>query len=114
MRHTLKLQPKYYEAIKKGVKIIELRLLDEKRKNINLGDEIEFKKEPELKESTITRVKGILLYESFESLIDDYPIESLSDFDTIKEELLETLNKFYSKEKQNQYGVIGIRIELKK
>ena len=70
MRHTLKLQPKYYEAVKNGIKVIELRLLDEKRKNIKLDDEIEFKKEPDLKESIVTKVKGILLYKSFEDILE--------------------------------------------
>lgn len=114
MRHILKLQPRYYNSMKNGIKLIELRLLDEKRKSIKVGDEIEFKKEPNLTESIITKVKGILIYENFETLIDDYPIEMLSDISTTKEELLKILDKFYSKEKQNQYGVIGIRIELKK
>lgn len=112
MRHTLKLQPKYYEAVKNGIKVIELRLLDEKRKNIKLDDEIEFKKEPDLKESIVTKVKGILLYKSFEDILDDYPIELLSDYDTSKDELINTLNTFYSREKQEQYGVIGIRVKL--
>ena len=33
MRHILKLQPRYYNSMKNGIKLIELRLLDEKRKN---------------------------------------------------------------------------------
>ena len=112
MKHILKLQPRYYESMKNGVKQIELRLFDEKRKNIKIGDEIEFKKEPDLNESFIARVKPILLYENFESLIDDYPIEILSDLNTNKKELVEELNKFYSKQKQEQYNVVGIRVEL--
>ncbi len=112
MKHILKLQPRYYESMKNGVKQIELRLFDEKRKNIKIGDEIEFKKEPDLNESFIARVKAILLYENFESLIDDYPIEILSDLNTNKKELVEELNKFYSKQKQEQYNVVGIRVEL--
>ena len=112
MKHILKLQPRYYESMKNGVKQIELRLFEEKRKNIKIGDEIEFKKEPDLNESFIARVKAILLYENFESLIDDYPIEILSDLNTNKKELVEELNKFYSKQKQEQYNVVGIRVEL--
>ena len=112
MKHILKLQQRYYESMKNGVKQIELRLFDEKRKNIKIGDEIEFKKEPDLNESFIARVKAILLYENFESLIDDYPIEILSDLNTNKKELVEELNKFYSKQKQEQYNVVGIRVEL--
>lgn len=112
MRHTLKLQPKYYECVKNGTKIIELRLLDEKRKRIKIGDEIEFLKEPEHKESIITKVKGLLLYSNFKDIIDDYPIDYFSDGQTTKEELISVLNSFYSKEEQKELGVIGIRIEL--
>ena len=60
----------------------------------------------------VTKVKGILLYKSFEDILDDYPIELLSDYDTSKDELINTLNTFYSREKQEQYGVIGIRVKL--
>ena len=42
MKHIMKLQPKYFECMKKGSKIIEVRLFDEKRRNIKIGDEIEF------------------------------------------------------------------------
>jgi ASC-1-like (ASCH) protein len=113
MTHILKLQPKYFESVKNGIKVIELRLLDEKRQKIKIGDEIEFKKEPNLEESIIVKVKGLLLYKTFEELIEDYPLEWLSDNTTTKEELIEILNTFYSKEEQEKYGVIGIRIEKK-
>ena len=46
MLHKMKLRPKYFDCIKNGTKRIELRLNDEKRSIIQLGDEIEFLKEP--------------------------------------------------------------------
>ena len=48
MEHILKLKPKYFNYINRGTKRIELRLYDEKRKKINIGDTIIFQKEPEL------------------------------------------------------------------
>ena len=44
MEHELKLQPRYYEYILNGSKDIEIRLYDEKRQKINIGDIIIFKK----------------------------------------------------------------------
>ena len=38
--HNMKLMTKYFDYIKFGSKRIELRLNDEKRKNIKIGDEI--------------------------------------------------------------------------
>lgn len=40
----MNLQPKYFDFIKDGTKRIELRLYDEKRQSIQLGDIIEFAK----------------------------------------------------------------------
>ena len=51
MIHEMKLQSKYYDYILKGAKKIELRLFDEKRQKIKVGDKIKFLKEPELTES---------------------------------------------------------------
>ena len=42
--HLMNLQPKYFDFIKDGTKRIELRLYDEKRRQIQLGDIIEFSK----------------------------------------------------------------------
>ena len=49
MEHILKLQPKYFDYINNGTKRIELRLYDEKRQKIAIGDTIIFQKEPEIK-----------------------------------------------------------------
>ena len=57
MEHTLKLKPKYFNYINEGTKRIELRLYDEKRKKINIGDTIVFQKETEL--DTMIKVKVI-------------------------------------------------------
>lgn len=42
MTHEMKLQPKYFDYILNGTKRIEIRLNDEKRKKIKLGDKINF------------------------------------------------------------------------
>ena len=40
--HTMNVKTKYYNLLKSGKKIIELRLFDEKRQKIKIGDEILF------------------------------------------------------------------------
>ena len=42
MTHKMYLQDKYFDFIKNGTKRIELRLNDEKRQQIKIGDSIEF------------------------------------------------------------------------
>jgi len=111
MLHEMKLQPKYFDYIQNGTKKIELRLYDEKRSVINLGDEIEFLKEPELTEKMKVKVIGLLRYNNFTDLFNDFNIEDLADKSMTKEELLNVLQEFYTPEKQKQYGVLGIRID---
>ncbi len=112
MIHELKLQPKYYNYILNGTKRIELRLYDEKRQKIKIGDTIKFLKEPNLEESFNVKVVDLLRYNSFDELFKDYDISILSDKSETKENLKEALEEFYTKEKQEQYGVVGIKIEL--
>ena len=110
--HEMKLQPKFFDFIKYGTKRIELRLYDEKRRNIELGDKIVFKKEPELDETVEATVVELLRYESFKELFEDFDVSLLADRSMTKEELLEVLEEFYTVERQEEFGVLGIKIEL--
>ena len=106
----MNLQPKYFDFIKGGTKRIELRLYDEKRQSIQLGDIIEFAKSED--EKFKAEVVGPLRYNSFADLFEDFDISILADSSMTKQELLEVLEEFYSEEKQAEFGVIGIRIKL--
>ena len=112
MEHEMKLKQKYYNYILNGTKRIEIRLYDAKRRQIKIGDTIKFFKEPELQESFKAKVIGLLRYNSFEEMFKDFDISILSDKSMTKEQLNFLLNQFYPKEMQEQYGVLGIRIEL--
>ena len=112
MEHKMKLRPEYFDFILNGTKRIEIRLYDEKRKQIKIGDTIKFLKEPELNDSFNAKVIGLLRYNSFEDMFKDYDISVLSDKAMTKKQLINVLEQFYTKEKQKQYGVLGIRIKL--
>ena len=111
MKYIMKLNPKYFEYMKNGTKRVEVRLNDEKRRCIQIGDEIIFQKEPELETTIKVKVIGLLRYNTFEELFEDYDIEMMADKSMTKQELLNVLEEFYTPEKQKQYGVVGIRIE---
>lgn len=111
MIHEMKLQPRYFDYIKNGTKRIELRLYDEKRRQIQLGDKIKFLKEPDLVENMEVDVIGLLRYNSFKELFNDFDISVLSDSSMTKEELLNVLQEFYTIEKQKEYGILGIRVK---
>ena len=98
----MKLQQKYYDFIKNGTKRIEIRLFDEKRQKIKIGDTIKFLKEDNQDESFEVKVIGLLRYNSFEDMFKDFDISVLSDKSMTKDELISVLEKFYTKEKQEK------------
>ncbi len=108
MRHKMKLWNGSFEAIKSGRKTIEMRLYDEKRRLIKIGDEIEF---TNLKTNeTITyKVINLYKYDSFEELYKNHNKISIG---YTKDELAnpDDMLKYYTKEDIEKYGVLGIEI----
>ena len=111
MKHYMTLYDAPFRRMDAGIKKFELRLYDEKRKKINLGDEIVFTHgEDETKKLTV-KVIGLLLYKKFCDLIDDVPAALLGYKETEKEYLRASMYEIYSPKQEEQYGVLGIRIK---
>ena len=111
MNYKMRLRAKYFDNILNGTKRIEIRLNDEKRRLIKIGDTITFYKMPEEKESITVKVVDLLHYKSFKDLLNDYDISIVADENDTKDNLLKILGEFYSKEEENKYGVLGIKIK---
>lgn len=111
MTHEMKLRPIYFDLINKGEKTIEIRLNDEKRKKIQIGDIIKFKKEPELVEELEVEVIGLLKYKKFKDMYNDLSHEIMGFDGQSTEEILDATYKFYTPEKEDMYGVLGIKIQ---
>ncbi|MEK7639615.1 MAG: ASCH domain-containing protein [Patescibacteria group bacterium] len=108
----MKLTKVPFEKIKNEQKFIESRLYDEKRQQINIGDRIKFICNDNQAESIITRTKALYRYQSFNDLFSDFPPEYFGG--SSKKSLIEEVRKFYPIEEEQQYGVIGIKLELEK
>lgn len=107
----MKLHPRPFAKIKDGSKTIELRLYDEKRQRISVGDTLRFVNTENGAEAMCVRVRGLFVFDSFEELYKHLPLMecgySAEDIHTASPSDMEV---YYSKEKQKQYGVIGIQI----
>lgn len=114
MKYIMKLNPKYFEFMKNGTKRIEIRLNDEKRKNLKIGDVIVFQKESELKEELYTQIVNLRVKRNFKELIENLEISEYSDKSESEENFLHDLYKFYTKEQEEKYGVVGIQIKIRK
>lgn len=109
--HIMSVKEKYYNMLKSGKKIIELRLFDDKRKLINIGDTIEFYNVSDENDRFQAFVTNLHKAANFEKLC--HMIEpNKAGFDN-KEDLLKVLEEFYPVEKQNKTGVVGIEVTKK-
>ena len=113
MKHIMNLHSAPYEMIRSGRKTIELRLYDEKRRLISIGDEIKFVSSSDSAISLNCRVIALHKFDSFEDLYDSLPLLQCgyteNDISTASPN---DMDVYYSKENQKKYGVIGIEIEL--
>ena len=112
MLHNMKLKHAPFEMIKSGQKTIELRLYDEKRQLINVGDEIVFT-------NTVTgetlQTKVLKLHR-FDSFADLYKSLTLLKCGYTRENVGSAspadMEQYYSVDEQNKCGVIGIQIKV--
>lgn len=110
--HKMKLAVAPFEKITDGKKVIESRLYDEKRQQINLGDQIEFVCAEDSSRKVLTEVQALYRYLDFESLFSDFSPSLFGG--ASKEELIKEIQNFYSQKEQEKYGVVGIKIEVMK
>ena len=100
-----------FEKIRNGEKTIELRLNDEKRRKIQTGDTIFFHHCNREYDVIICTVTGLYHFKDFKELYRSLPLERCG---YTKEETRnagsEDMLKYYSLEKQKEYGVVGIEI----
>ena len=115
MEHNMKLNPSPFEMIKAGIKTIELRLYDEKRRTISVGDTISFVNTEDTNDTLCVCVEDLFVFESIDELYQNLPLlECGYTEETVRTASPSDMEAYYSKEKQAQYGVIGIKISLRK
>jgi len=109
--HIMHLSKEPFNWIKEGRKVVEIRLYDEKRKKIEIGDVVVFKKLND-DEKIKVKVKGLLRFESFKDLFLFVPKKYLAHESLSLSEQIERIRKYYSEEKEKKYGVLAIWFEV--
>lgn len=112
MIHNMKLCEKPFNAMKIGYKSIELRLFDEKRQKLQIGDSIEFSMIENENQKLVKKISAIHHFKDFNELFSSLPLLKCGETPfTFRDARAENMEKFYSKEKQQKYSVIGIEFE---
>ena len=112
MIHNMNLRINPFNAIKNGTKTIEMRLYDDKRRKIAVGDQILFNNN-ENDDTILVNVVNLHICGGFADIYSKFDKVSLGykpDEPAHPDDMLD----YYPQEEQNNFGVVGIEIELVK
>jgi ASC-1-like (ASCH) protein len=108
--HEMRLDPAPFRMIRSGETTIELRLYDEKRRRIAVGDTIVFT-ETETGEQMTVSVTALHIFPSFEKLYRALPLTKCGYTEAEQKTAgPDDMLAYYSAEQQRQYGVVGIEV----
>ncbi|AZQ46911.1 ASCH domain-containing protein [Bacillus albus] len=111
MIYEMGLYNKPFQSIQLGKKVYEVRLYDAKRQLIKRGDHIVFTNLTTEKTMTV-KVTEIKRYESFKEMYEQIDKKLLDCENDSLEEMLESTYKIYTKEQEQKWGTVAIRIEV--
>ena len=113
MTHYMKLDLRPFDSIAAGRKTIELRLYDEKRRQIKAGDTIVFTNTSAPGRQLRAAVVKLHFFKSFDELYKALPLDKCG---YLPEELPHAsprdMEGYYSPAQQRQWGAVGIEIQL--
>ena len=109
MVFEMKLQPAPFRQIKSGRKTVELRLFDEKRSRISIGDTIVFSLCDDNSQKITAKVTALHRFESFSELYKTIPLLKCGYTEgNISDASPSDMEKYYPRAEQEKYGVLGI------
>ncbi|MBP5404615.1 MAG: ASCH domain-containing protein [Clostridia bacterium] len=110
--NVMHLDPRQFDLLKCGIKTVEVRLLDEKRKKIRVGDSIYFVRNSQRLQVLKTEVISIHTYASFDEVYSAFDATALGFRGATMMEYLETLYSIYSDEEEYECGVVAFQVKV--
>jgi len=111
--HKMSLKTEPFLQICNGEKRVEMRLLDEKRKKLRVGDRIVFTHTENENETVSVRVIGLHAYKKFNDMLWDFS-ENVLGVPKETEDLDEMMSSYYSREDVQKFGALAIRVQIEK
>ena len=109
--HEMKLLDHPFKEIKAGRKKVEMRLFDEKRQKLRVGDRIHFTNEKTGEDLTVT-VVGLHRFDDFRSLANAFIPNELGFKGETAARIAEIMTGIYSPEETKRNGTLAIRVSL--
>lgn len=108
--HEMRLHSVPFEMIKNGTKTVEIRLNDEKRQEMKAGDNILFSLRDNPEEHFQAEITALNLFTTLKDAYLAYPPEA---YGAKSANEYEDMYKYYSKDEEEKYGVVGITLNKK-
>lgn len=112
MQFEMKLREGPFYSIERGVKTVEIRLNDEKRQQLHVGDIITFTLVNDEEEKIETEVVALHKFCTFKELFVSPLRDQCGAIHYTVEECVESMYQYYSKEQEEKYGVLAIELKL--
>lgn len=107
---TMSLQEKYFNLIKTGEKVYEIRLNDEKRQKLDVGDVVRFVSDNNAKQHIDLVVKDLIYFDSFSEMLKTLPLKKLGFANETESEVHKIYRQFYPEELEQKYKILAIKI----
>lgn len=101
----------YLDSIKSGDKVIEVRLNDEKRRKIKVGDIIRFIQVPDEAEEILTEVVELTAFPTFKDMYENVSAAEMGSREDTVEQMVNDTYEIYTPEHEKKYGTLAIRIK---
>ncbi|UOQ91752.1 ASCH domain-containing protein [Halobacillus shinanisalinarum] len=111
MEHAMKLYENPFRLMREGKKHVEVRLNDEKRRKVKIGDVIEFRSLSESSSTMRTEVINLQSYPTFQEMYEHIPSEDLGVEALSLEEMVNSTYEIYTPEQEKQWGALAISIQ---
>ncbi len=107
LTHKMRLAKEPFDGIVSGHKKVELRLFDEKRRKINIGDIIEFSL-INYEKKIIVRVERIQIFPTFKELYQNISLIDMGYKENeIKNASYKDMEEYYSEDEQKRHSVVA-------
>lgn len=102
-----------FKKMKSGEKTVEIRLYDEKRRRIKVGDSITFFRGDNCDEWITATVIGLHRFQSFKELFFSDLFSKTGYGDMTPEDATDSMYHYYTCEQEKKFGVLAIVVKCK-
>lgn len=101
-----------FDIVLDKVKDVEIRVNDEKRRKLHVGDTLIFLRRPEEIDKITATVTNLVYFDSFSDVTDYYDMKRIYLENTSKEDYINLMKRFYNDEEVKRDGVVAIEFKL--